>query len=167
MLDRHAIILEREYATRNPGDVLVLEGNVFKIATTYSKVREFLTSNSWEYLGRDKKLEMDMFRNKKTGKKLVAEDISDGFPVAFLMGELSVEEFREMAMRLTPEIDILEVDSRWEGKPTTVVVAMTEAQVRNVFFGKRTKMRRLEDRATALVAKNPLMAAQDGKAARV
>ena len=149
ILERHAIILGREYTTRRPGGAaLVLEENVFKIATTYSKVHEFLTRNSWEYQRKDEKMEMDMFRNQKTGKKLVVEDISDDFPVTFLMGELSMEEFREMAGRLTPEREIRAVDSRWDGKPTTVVVAMTEAQVRNVFFGRRTKMRRLEVRVT-------------------
>lgn len=125
-----------------------MEQNVFKIAATYSKVRELLTSNSWEYQRKDEKMEMDMFRNKKTGKKLLAEDISDDFPVTFLMGEFGVEDFREMARRLIPEIEILEVDSRWDGKSTTVVVAMREAQVRNVFFGRRTKMRRLVVRDT-------------------
>ena len=119
---------------------------MFKIATTYSKVREFLTSKCWEYQRKDKKMEMDLFINKKTGKKLLVEDISDDFPVTFLMGELSVEDFSEIARRLTPEIDILEVDSRWDGKPTIVVVAMTEAQVRKIFFGNRTKMGRLEVR---------------------
>jgi hypothetical protein len=37
---------------------------------------------------------------------------------------------------------LLEVESSWEGKPTTIVVAMTEEQVRNM-FGRRTKMRKL------------------------
>ena len=123
-----------------------MEENVFKIATTYSKVREFLTSKCWEYQRKDKKMEMDLFINKKTGKKLLVEDISDDFPVTFLMGELSVEDFSEIARRLTPVIDILEVDSCWDGKPTIVVVAMTEARVRKIFFGNRTKMRRLEVR---------------------
>ena len=122
---------------------------MFKIATTISKVCQFLASNDWEYLRKDQKMEMDLFRNKKTGEKLLVDDISDDFPVTFLMGELSVEEFSEIARRLTPEIDILEVDSRWKGKPTTVVVAMTEEQARSMFFGKRTKMRRLEVRAKA------------------
>jgi len=118
---------------------------VFKIAATYSKVRQFLTRNGWDYQGKDEKMEMDLYRNKKTGKELLVEDISDDdFPVTFLMGELSVEEFSEIAGRLTPKIEILEVDSRWDGKPTTVVAAMTEAQVRKMFFGKRTKMRKLE-----------------------
>jgi hypothetical protein len=87
-------------------------------------------------------MEMDSFRNKKTGKKVFVEDISEDFPVTFLMGELSVLEFSIIASELTPEIQLLEVDSSWEGKPTTIVVAMTEEQVRNM-FGRRTKMRKL------------------------
>ena len=58
------------------------------------------------------------------------------------MGELSVPEFSNIASQLTPEIKLLEVGSSWEGKPTTIVVAMTEEQVRNM-FGRRTKMRKL------------------------
>ena len=85
---------------------------------------------------------MDSFRNKKTGKKVFVEDISDGFPVTFLMGELTVLEFSTIACELTPEIQLLEVDSSWEGKSTTIVVAMTEEQVSNM-FGRRTKMRKL------------------------
>jgi hypothetical protein len=116
--------------------------NVFKIAVTYSTVREFLTSKSWEFQGKDEEMEMDSFRNRKTKKKVFAEDISEDFPVTFLMGELSVPEFRLIASELTPEIQLLEVDSSWEGKPTTIVVAMTEEQVSNM-FGRRTKMRKL------------------------
>ena len=116
--------------------------NVFKIAITYSRVREFLISKSWELQGKDEEMEMDSFRNKKTGKKLFVEDISEDFPVTFLMGELNVQEFSDIASELTPEIQLLEVDSSWEGKPTTIVVAMTEEQVRTM-FGKRTKMRKL------------------------
>ena len=116
--------------------------NVFKIATAYSRVREFLTSKSWEFQGNDEEVEMDSFRNEKTGKKLFVEDISEDFPVTFLMGELSVAEFSNIAKELTPEVKLLEVDSSWEGKPTTIVVAMTEEQVRNM-FGRRTKMRKL------------------------
>ncbi len=120
---------------------MVLEiKNVFKIATTYSRVREFLASKSWEFQGKDE--EMDSFRNKKTGKNIFAEDISEDFPVTFLMGELSLAEFSIIASELTPEIQLLEVDSSWEGKPTTIVVAMTEEQVRDM-FGRRTKMRKL------------------------
>ena len=58
------------------------------------------------------------------------------------MGELSLQEFSLIARELTPEIQLLEVNSSWEGKPTTIVVAMTEEQVSNM-FGKRTKMRKL------------------------
>jgi len=116
--------------------------NVFKIATTYSRVREHLTRKGWEYQGKDEEMEMDSFRNRKTGKKLFIEDISDNFPVTFLMGELSVEDFSRIASGLTPETALLEVESSWEGKPTTIVVAMTEEQVRDM-FGRRTKMRKL------------------------
>ena len=116
--------------------------NVFKIAVTYSRVREFLTSKSWEFQGKDEEMEMDSFRNKETGKKVFVEDISEEFPVTFLMGELSVPEFSIIASELTPEIQLLEVHSSWEGKPTTIVVAMTEEQVKNM-FGRRTKMRNL------------------------
>ena len=62
--------------------------NVFKIAVTYSRVSEFLTSNSWEFQGKDMEMEMDSFRNKKTGQKVFVEDISEDFPVTFLMGSL-------------------------------------------------------------------------------
>ena len=121
---------------------------MFKIATTYSRVREFLTSKSWVFQGKDKEMELDSFRNEKTGKKLFVEDISEDFPVTFLMGELSVAEFSNVASELTPETRLLEVDSSWEGKPTTIVVAMTEEQVRNM-FGRRTKMRKLAVHRTA------------------
>jgi hypothetical protein len=114
--------------------------NVFKIAAIHSRVLEFLVSNGWEFQGKDE--EMDSFRNKKTGSQLGIEDISEDFPVTFLMGELSVAEFGKMARRLTPEIKLLEVDSSWEGKATTIVVAMTEGQVKEM-FGRNTKMRRL------------------------
>ncbi len=116
--------------------------NVFKIAVTYSRVREFLTSRGWEFQGKDEEMEMDSFRHKKTGKTVFVEDISEDFPVTFLMGELTVPEFSTIASELTPEIQLQEVDSSWEGKPTTIVVAMTEEQVRNM-FGRRTKMRKL------------------------
>ena len=133
----------RKYTTKRLGEQLVLEvENVFKIATPYSGLREFLTSKSWEFQGKDKEMEMDSFRNKKTGRKLLVEDISEDFPVTFLMGELTVAEFSNIASGLTPEIKLLEVDSSWEGKPTTIVVAMTEEQVRDM-FGRRTKMRKL------------------------
>src|SRR5271169_3679440 len=133
----------RKYTAKRFGEASVLEvENVFKIATTYSRVREFLTSKSWEFQGEDEELEMDSFRNKKTGKELFVEDISEDFPVTFLMGELSIAEFSKIASELTPEIKLLQVDSSWEGRPTTIVVAMTEEQVRNM-FGRRTKMRKL------------------------
>ena len=87
-------------------------------------------------------MEMDSFRNKTTGKKIFAEDISEDFPVTFLMGELSLTEFSIIANELTPEIQLLEVDSSWEGKPTTIVVAMTEEQIRRM-WGRRMKTRKL------------------------
>ena len=122
---------------------MVLETeNVYKIAMGYSRVREFLTSKSWEFQGKDEEMEMDMFRNKKTGKKIFVEDISEDFPVTFLMGELTLQEFSTIASELTPEIPLLEVDSSWEGKPTTIVVAMTEKQVTNM-WGRRMKMKKL------------------------
>ncbi len=114
--------------------------NVFKIAVSGAKVREFLTRTGWESVGVDKQMEMDSFRHERTGKRLCIEDISDDFPVTFLMGELSQEEFSGIARDLTPGLKPMEVDSSWEGEPTTIVVAMTEEQVRNM-FGKRAKMR--------------------------
>jgi len=122
--------------------------NVFKIATTYSRVREFLKGSGWEFQGKDSEMEMDSFRNKKNGKRLFVEDISEDFPVTFLMGELSLSEFGEVASSLLPRIRLLEVDSSWEGKPTTIVVAMAEEQVRNM-FGRRTRMRELPVRSQA------------------
>jgi hypothetical protein len=116
--------------------------NVFKIAIAYSKVREYLTGKGWEFQGKNEETEMDSFRNRKTRKRLLVEDISEHFPVTFLMGELSLPEFSDIAGGLTPEIELLEVDSSWEGKPTTILVAMTMEQVRNM-FGRRTKMRKL------------------------
>ena len=113
---------------------------VFKIAATYSKVCEFLATEGWEFEGKDE--EMDSFRNKSTGRRLYVEDISEDFAVTFLMGELSLAEFGDMARRLTPGIELLEVDSSWEGEATTIVVAMSEGQVKEM-FGRRTKMRRL------------------------
>jgi hypothetical protein len=116
--------------------------NVYKIAINDSRVREFLTSKNWEFQGQDEKMEMDLFRNKDTGKSVFVEDISEDFPVTFLMGELSVEEFSMIACELTPEIQLLEVDSSWEGKLTTIVVAMTEEQVTSM-WGRRMKTRKL------------------------
>jgi hypothetical protein len=122
--------------------------NVFKIAVAYPKVREYLTGKDWEYQGKDEETEMDSYRNRKNRKRLFVEDISEDFPVTFLMGELSLSEFSEIASRLTPEIELVEVDSSWEGKPTTIVVAMTEDQVKDM-FGKRTKMRKVAVHRTA------------------
>jgi len=131
----------RRYTTKRPRGALILSAeNVFKIAATYSRVLEFLKSEGWEFQGKDE--EMDSFKNKTTGGKLYVEDISEGFPVTFVMGDLSLAEFSDIARRLTPETKLLEVDSSWEGKPTTIVVAMTEEQVRDM-FGRRVKMRQL------------------------
>jgi len=116
--------------------------NMFKIAVTWRRVREFLTSKGWEIQVKDEEMGMDLFRNKKTGQKVFFEHISEDFPATFIMGELSMSEFSLIASELTPEIHLLEVDSSWEGKPKTIVVAMTEEQVRNM-FGRRTKMRKL------------------------
>ncbi len=130
-----------KYTTKVSKEDLALEAeNVFKIEASYLRVRGFLTSKGWEFQGKDE--EMDSFKNKRTGKELCAEDISQDFPVTFLMGELSLPEFNDMARRLTPDVRLLEVDSSWDGEPTTVVVAMTEEQVRGM-FGRRTKMRQL------------------------
>ena len=114
--------------------------NVFKIAATEPRVRGFLAERGWVSDGEDDEMEMDSYRNKKTGRRVCMEDISDGFPVTLVIGELSLSEFSEMARSLTPEIRLLEVDSSWEGQATTIVVAMTEAHVREM-FGKRTRMR--------------------------
>lgn len=114
--------------------------NVFKIAVSCSRVRLYLASNGWEFQGKDE--EMDSFKNKETGRQIGIEDISEDFPVTFIMGELSLAEFSNIARTLTPETKLLEVDSSWEGKPTTIVVAMTEEQVRDM-FGRRAKMRRV------------------------
>jgi hypothetical protein len=141
---RVTLSLWGKHSSKRPGEgvgLLVVE-NVFKIATTHSRVREYLTSKGWEFQGKDIDMEMDSFRNKKTGKQLCIEDISEDFPVTFLMGELSLTEFSDIAGSLVPRISLLEVDSSWEGKPTTIVVAMTEEQVKNM-FGRRTKMRQL------------------------
>jgi hypothetical protein len=119
---------------------------VFKIAAAQSRVREFLEGRGREFQGKDE--EMDSFRNKKTGRKLDIEDISEDFPVTFLMGELSLPEFGDIARRLTPGIGLLEVDSSWEGEPTTIVVAMTEEQVSDM-FGRGTRMRQLPVRRTS------------------
>ncbi len=114
--------------------------DVFKIAVAGAKVGELLTGEGWEFQGTDEEMEMDSYRNRRTGGRLFVEDISEGFPVTFLMGELSMEDFGDIAHRLTPGIRLLEVESSWEGKPTTIVVAMTEKQVKEM-FGSRTRMR--------------------------
>ena len=132
--------IRKVYNEEIKGVLTLEEESVFKIAATYSVVRAFLESDGWEFRGKDE--EMDLFRNKATGKQLYVEDISEDFPVTFLMGEISLQEFSTIARRLTPEIKLLEVESSWEGKPTTIVVAMTEGQVRDM-FGRRTKMRPL------------------------
>ncbi len=62
--------LVRKYTIKRSGEALVLEvENVFKIAVTYSRVCEFLTSKNWEFQGKDEEMEMDSFRNKKTGEE--------------------------------------------------------------------------------------------------
>ena len=116
--------------------------NVFKIAATDSRVRSYLEEKGWAPQGQDAEMEMDAYRNDKTGRRLCLEDIGDTFPVTFLIGELSLDEFSDMASRLTPALSLLEVDSSWEGEATTIVVAMTKAQVKDM-FGSRTKMREL------------------------
>ena len=84
--------LLRKYAIKGSREALVLKAEcVFKIVVPYSRVREFLTSKGWEFQGKDEEMEMDSFRNKKTGKGMFVEDISEDFPVTFLMGELSVQ----------------------------------------------------------------------------
>ena len=115
---------------------------VFKIAVAHFRVRELLASKGWEFQGKDEEVEMDSFRNRMTGKNLFVEDISEDFPVTFLMGQLSLPEFSNIAAELMPETPLLEVESSWEGKPTTIVVAMTEERVRSM-FGRRTKMRKI------------------------
>jgi hypothetical protein len=122
--------------------------SVFKIATADTRVRGYLTANGWEACGRSAKMEMDSYRNKKTGNLLYVEDISEDFPVTFIMGQLGLGEFRRIAHDLNPETELLTVESSWEGKATTIVVAMSEDQVRSM-FGKKTRMWRLEDRRVA------------------
>ena len=51
-------------------------GNLFES----SRVREFLTSKGWEFHGKDEEMEMDSYRNKKTGQNVFVEDISEAFP---------------------------------------------------------------------------------------
>ena len=133
---------EKAYSEKIGRAVVLKIENVFKIAVTYSGVREFLASKDWEFQGKNEEMEMDSFRNKKTGNKMFVADISEDFPVTFLMGELSLTEFSIIANELTPEIQLLEVDSSWEGKLTTIVVAMTEEQIRRM-WGRRMKTRKL------------------------
>jgi hypothetical protein len=90
----------------------------------------------------DEAMGMDSYLNGRTSHRVCIEDISDDFPVTFLIGDLTVGEFGDMARSLTPALKLMEVDSSWEGKPTTIVVAMTAAQVRSM-FGRRAKMREL------------------------
>ena len=116
--------------------------NVYKIATSCPRVRESLARRGWEPQGEDEEMEMDSFRNKKTGRRLCIEDISENFPVTLLLGELTPLEFSDIARELVPAIRLLEVESSWEGEPTTITVAMTESQVRDM-FGRRTRMREL------------------------
>jgi len=116
--------------------------NVFKIAMGDTRVRECLAKEGWEFNGSDNETEMDSYTQERSGRTLFIEDISDDFPVTFLMGELSLPEFSRIAHELAPEVRLLEVESSWEGRPTTIVVAMSEEQVKNM-FGRRTKMRRL------------------------
>lgn len=115
---------------------------MFKIAASDAQVRSCLNARGWEFHGRDEETEMDSYKDKKTGRLLCIEDISEDFPVTFLMGELSLADFEQITNVLTPGLRLLEVESSWEGEPTTIVVAMTEEQVRTM-FGKRTRMRPL------------------------
>jgi hypothetical protein len=124
--------------------------NVFKIAVSEASVREYLARQGWDPRTSSSETEMDSFRDKASGKVLYIEDITEDFPVTFLMGQLSLREFSEMANHLAPEISLLEVESSWEGNPTTIVVAMSEDQVRSM-FGRRTKMRPLPVRRVARV----------------
>ncbi|HXZ98374.1 MAG TPA: hypothetical protein VED24_03305, partial [Candidatus Acidoferrum sp.] len=60
------------YTTKKSREMLILGAeNVFKIAAAYSRVREFLASEGWEFQGNDE--EMDSFRNKKTGRQMCIE----------------------------------------------------------------------------------------------
>jgi hypothetical protein len=135
------LLSEKVYKMGSREELVLKVENVFKISMPSSRVREFLASKDWEFQGKDEEMEMDLFIHKKTGKKMFVEDISEDFPVTFLMGEFSVREFSVIAGELTPQIPLLEVDSSWDGEPTTIVVAMTEEQVRSM-FGRRTKMRK-------------------------
>jgi hypothetical protein len=124
--------------------------NVFKIAVSEARVRGYLARLGWGPHTSNSETEMASYRDKTSGRVLFIEDITEDFLVTFLMGQLSLREFSEMANYLTPEISLLEVESSWEGKPTTIVVAMSEEQVRSM-FGRRTKMRPLPVRRVARV----------------
>lgn len=123
--------------------------NVFKISVEDGRVRKFLERRGWENQGKDIEMEMDSYKNKITGKKVYVEDISDSFPVTFLMGDFTTGEFCNIAHALVPRMKLMEVKGRWEGRPTNVVVAMTVEQVMDV-FGKKTKMRELAVDGTEL-----------------
>jgi len=117
-------------------------GNVFKIAAVDTTVRGYLVKQGWEPHGSGNETGMDSYSERTSGRVLSIEDITEDFPVTFLMGQLSLREFSKMAHDLAPEVNLLAVDSSWEGKPTTIVVAMSEEQVRSM-FGRRAKMRLL------------------------
>jgi len=107
------LLSEKVYKMGSREELVLKAENVFKISMPSSRVCEFLASKEWEFQGKDEEMEMDLFRHKKTGKKMFVEDISEDFPVTFLMGELSVREFSVIAGELTPQILLLEVDSSW------------------------------------------------------
>lgn len=144
----------RDYVTgynakeRPEGPSALEVGNVFKIAASEARVRGYLAKLGWAHTASSSQTEMDSYRDKTSGRVLFTEDITEGFPVTFLMGQLSLRDFSRMANDLTPEINLLEVESSWEGKPTTIVVAMSEEQVRSM-FGRRAKMRPLPVRRVA------------------
>ncbi len=120
--------------------------NVYKIAATFTRVRGLLVRKGWEFQGKDE--DMDSFKEKSTGRQLHIEDISEDFQVTFLMGDLTLEEFSDIARQLTPGLKLLVVESSWEGEPTTIIVAMTEDQVKEM-FGRGTKMRQLPAHSVA------------------
>ena len=81
--------------------------NVFKIAMTYSRVLEFLTSKGWKFQGKDEEMEMDLFRNKRTGKKLFVEDGERAFPGNGKPRDAELAELRKENKNLREERDIL------------------------------------------------------------
>ena len=83
------LFVEKVYNKEIGRDVGLGSRKLFKIAIAYSRVLEFLKSNGWEFQGKNAEMEMDSFKNKKTGKKVFAEDISEDFPVTFLMASLA------------------------------------------------------------------------------